>query len=473
MGGGARSRWRSVDRMSDRLHFDRRMSDAEAVMWRLEKDPYLSSTFANVTILDKPVDAARLRARMEYAAHQVPRLRHRVQPTPGNLSAPLWVDDPGFDIAYHVRHIALPKPGNRQQLAELAALIAADPFDRTRPLWQFTVVDGLRGGKGALIQKLHHAVADGEGSIRLSMQFLDLERDVPTPAASADVLDDEPAPDPSAAVREIVAGSLRLPLAVVRQLRDLLAEPARLPEAGAAALDTLRGMVSQLSDADHAHSPLWTARSLHRVLETVRVPLENVRGAAKALGGTINTAFLTAAAGAAGAYHRELGEPVDHLRASMAISTRTEGSGANAFSLARLLVPTGKMTVAERFHAIDEAAGRARGESATASLETISAIASTLPTSVVTRVARQQAESVDFATSNVRAANFPCYIGGALVLENYPLGPLAGVAFNLTAMSYCGSFDMGLHVDRAAVSQPDLLRRCVEDAFAELAAAAG
>lgn len=460
--------------MSDRLHFDRRMSDAEAVMWRLEKDPYLSSTFANITVLDKPVDVARLRARMEYAAHKVPRLRHRVQPTPGNLSAPLWVEDAGFDIAYHVRHVALPKPGSRQQLAELATLIAADPFDRTRPLWQFTVVDGLRGGKGALIQKLHHTVADGEGSIRLSMQFLDLDRDAPTPALPADLVDDdEPAPDPAAAIREIVAGSLRLPLAVVRQLRDLLAEPARLPEAGAAALGTVRGVVTQLSETDHAHSPLWTARSLHRSLEMVRFPLEGVRAAAKALGGTVNTAFITAAASAAGAYHRELGEPVDHLRASMAISTRTEGSGANAFSLARLLVPTGKMTVAERFAAIDEAAGRARGESATASLETISAIASALPTSVVTRVARQQAESVDFATSNVRAATFPCYIAGGHVLENYPLGPLAGVAFNLTAMSYCGSFDMGLHVDRAAVSQPDLLRRCVEGAFAELAAAAG
>ena len=443
-------------------------------MWRLEKDPYLSSTFANVTILDKPVDAARLRRRMEYATHKVPRLRQRVQPTPGGLSAPLWVEDPSFDVRYHVRHLALPKPGNRQQLAELATLLAADPFDRTRPLWQFIVVDGLRGGKGALIQKLHHTVADGEGSVRLSMQFLDLARDAPEPELPAATgTDDEPAADPGAAVREIIAGGLRLPLAVVRQVRDLLAEPARLPEAGAAAIDTLRGVVSQLSDADRAHSPLWTARSLQRHLEMLRFPLDQAKSAAKALGGTLNTAFMTAAAAAAGAYHRELGEPVEHLRASMAISTRKAGSGANAFSLARLLVPAGKMTVGERFTAIAEASGRARGESATASLETISAIASTLPTSVVTRIARQQAESVDFATSNVRAAVFPCYIGGGLVLENYPIGPLAGVAFNLTALSYCGSFDMGLHLDPAAVSQPDLLRRCVDDAFTELGAAAG
>jgi hypothetical protein len=92
---------------------------------------------------------------------------------------------------------------------------------------------------------------------------------------------------------------------------------------------------------------------------------------------------------------------------------------------------------------------------------------------VVTRIARQQAESVDFATSNVRAAHFPVYIAGAHVLENYPIGPLAGVAFNLTVLSYCGSLDMGLNLDPAAVSQPALLRRFVEDAFVELAASAG
>ena len=460
--------------MSDSLRFDRRMSDAEAMMWRLEKDPYLSSTFANVTILDRPIDVPRLRHRMEVAAQRVPRLRHRVQPTPGGISAPLWVDDPSFDIAYHVRHLALPKPGTRAQLAELATLIAADPFDRTRPLWQFTVVDGLQGRKGALIQKLHHTVADGEGSVRLSMQFLDIDRDAPAPELVEDELDDDlPAEDPAAAVREIVAGGLRIPLAVMRQLRDLLAEPARLPSAGAAAIETLRGIATQLSDVDRAHSPLWTARSLRRRLEMVRFPLDATKEAAKRLGGTVNTAFLTAAAAAAGAYHRELGEPVDELRASMAISTRKAGSGANAFSLARMLVPTGKMTVEERFSLIAEATGRARGESATASLETISANATTLPTSVVTRIARQQAESVDFATSNVRAAHFPVYIAGGHVLENYPIGPLAGVAFNLTVLSYCGSLDMGLNVDPAAVSQPALLRRFVEDAFVELGAAAG
>ena len=160
------------------LHFDRKMSDAEGLMWRLEKDPHLSSTFANVTVLDKSPNFDVFLRRMERATYAVPRLRQRVQPAPANLSAPMWVDDSNFDLRYHVRHLALPKPGTMRQLLDLASLIACDAFDRTRPLWQFVVVDGLRGGKSALIQKMHHTIVDGEGGVQLSLQFLDFDRDV-------------------------------------------------------------------------------------------------------------------------------------------------------------------------------------------------------------------------------------------------------------------------------------------------------
>jgi len=128
--------------MADMPRFDRRMSDAEGLMWRLEKDPHLSSTFATVTILDRPLDFDRLLRRMERATYAVPRLRQRVQPAPVNITAPMWVDDPNFDLHFHVRHIALPKPGSMRQLLDLASLMACDAYDRTRPLWQFIAVDG-------------------------------------------------------------------------------------------------------------------------------------------------------------------------------------------------------------------------------------------------------------------------------------------------------------------------------------------
>ncbi|MFZ4718865.1 MAG: wax ester/triacylglycerol synthase domain-containing protein [Ilumatobacteraceae bacterium] len=461
--------------MSDLPHFDQKMSDAEGLMWRLEKDPHLSSTFANVTVLDTAPDFGRLLRRMERAVYAIPRLRQRVQPMPVNLTPPMWVDDPNFDLHYHVRRVALPKPGTIRQLLDYSSLLTCDAFDRTRPLWQFVVVEGLRGGKAALVEKLHHTIVDGEAGVQLSLQFLDFARDAPEPppidpeliAAAAAMQPDLPQPD---LFRDLVNGSLRMPIGLLKQVKDLLADPTGIPDAGNAAADTVRGVLQQLGDTELARSPLWTTRSLKRQMEVLRAPFDATRDAAKRLGGTLNTAFLTAAAEAAGRYHREMGSPVDDLRASMAVSTRTEASGANAFSLARMLVPTGEMPIADRFRLIQEASGAARDSNTTASLETLAAVASTLPTSLITRLARQQAQTVDFATSNVRGAPMPLYLAGAQILENYPVGPLLGVAYNLTLLSYNHSLDMGVNIDTEAVADPALLRRCLEGAFADLLA---
>ena len=228
--------------------------------------------------------------------------------------------------------------------------------------------------------------------------------------------------------------------------------------------------MAQLAESDAARSPLWTERSLRRRLEVATVPYAEMRAVAKKLGGTLNTAFVTAAAHAAGRYHDTMGAPVESLRASMAISTRTDamGEGGNAFSLIRFLVPTGDMPIEERFAAINEIVQASRSNSGGDALASASSVASLLPTSVVTRFARVQGETVDFATSNVRAAGIPLYIAGALVLENYPLGPLAGTAFNLTLLSYNGSMDMGLNMDAAAVAEPALLRDELVKAFTQI-----
>ncbi len=451
---------------------ERKMSDAEGLMWRLEKDPFLSSTFGTVSILDRPPDVDRLRARMEQAIWNVPRLRWRVQPAPVNLSAPLWVDDPEFDIDHHVRHIALPKPGTMRQLLDLATLITVDPFERTRPLWQFVVVDGLRGGKSALVSKMHHTITDGEGGVEMSLQYLDFERDAPGPPprdpATVESAAAPPPPSTVATLRDLVIGGFRLPIGVARQVSELLADPAAIPAASAATVETVRGVITQLSDVERASSPLWTERSLRRHVEVVQAPFRETKDAAKRLGGTLNTAFLTAAAEAASRYHSELGAPVERLRASMAISTRTADSGANAFSLARLMVPTGKMPIGERFVAIQEQSDAAREQAGGASLETLAAVTAALPTSLVTRLARQQAQTIDFATSNVRGSPVPVYISGAQLLQNVPLGPLAGVAFNLTLLSYLGSLDMGVNIDAAAVAEPERLAANLKRAFKDL-----
>ena len=448
------------------------MTDAEGLMWRVDTDPHLGSTFGTVSVLDRAPDFDRLRARMERATWVVPRLRWRVQSAPANLSAPTWVDDPDFDLDYHVRRIALPKPGTRRQLFDLAAQLVSDNLDRTKPLWQFTVIEGLRGGKAALVQKMHHTITDGEGGVQMSLAFLDFDRDAPAPPPidplAVDIAPPAPEPSPLESLRDLVAGGFRLPIGVARQVNKLLVDPTTIPATSVATVDTVRGVLQQLGDVEKAHSPLWTERSLRRHLEVVRAPFRATKDAAKRLGGTLNTAFMTAGAEAASRYHEELGAPVESLRTTMAVSTRTSADESNAFSLARLMVPTGPMPIAERFRAIQALTEEARVSSGGASLATLAAVAAALPTSLVTRLARQQAQTVDFATSNVKASPLPVYIAGAELLENYPLGPLAGVAFNLTLLSYAGSLDMGVNMDAAAVTEPARLAKHLDGAFKAL-----
>jgi WS/DGAT/MGAT family acyltransferase len=456
--------------------FDARMTDAEGLMWRLEKDPFLASTFGNVTLLDRPINFALFKERLLRATIAVPRLRQKVRPTPNALGAPKWVDDDEFNIDYHVRRVSLPEPGSVRQLMDLATLIVNDPFERTRPLWQFTVVDGLAGGRGAMIIKLHHTVADGEGSVMLTLQFIDLERNAALPAP----LPSPPPPEPSITdddenvdlLRSSVSDALRVPIGLLKQVREVLADPTRLSSIATQANDSLRGLVAQIGEVDTARSPLWKKRSLQRRLETVRVPYREMLDASRALGGKLNTAFVTAIADGAGAYHRELGAPVESLRTSIAVSTRTESSGGNAFSLAKLLVPTSEMPIAERFSAVHEALTQAREGTKSASLDTLASLTTTLPTSVLTRIARTQSQSIDFATSNVRSSGIPLYIAGGMITENYPIGPLGGVAFNATLLSYNHSLDIGIHIDSAAVEHPELLADHMQRALNRLIAAA-
>jgi WS/DGAT/MGAT family acyltransferase len=455
---------------------ERRMSDVEALMWNLEKDPHLSSSIANVTFLDAAPDPDRLRMRLQRATAMVPRLRQRVVPALGRLAPPEWRDDDDFDLDYHLRWVALPAPGSRRQLLDLAATLVQTPFDRTRPLWEFVVVEGLEDGGAAMIQKLHHAIADGEGSIRMSEQFIDLARDATEPIAP-----DRPAPATITTnlvetTVDTLTHQLRRGLGVARRAAQgslgLLLDPRRFVALAEDVAELSRSAMRQVVVSDPARSPLWRERSLRRRIDTLQVPLDDARLAAKALGGSLNDIFVTAAAGGAGAYHRTMGEPVDELRITMPVSTRTDSSaGGNAFTPTRVLLPVGIEDPAERFTAIRERLETTKHERAMGVIDGLAGLANLLPTSVAVRVARQQVETVDFATSNVRGAPFPLYIAGARILANYPVGPTGGTAWNLTLMSYDGHLDMGLNCDTGAVADPDLLREAIATEFAALIAA--
>jgi diacylglycerol O-acyltransferase / wax synthase len=466
-----------VTRMAEReLRFERTMSDQEALMWALEQDPVLRSTFAVLTFFEGEPDLVRFRAKLDRALALVPRLRQRVVDPPGRLGPPVWADDPLFDLDYHIRHVAVPPPGTERQVLDLAATLSADPFDRARPLWQFVRIDGLADGRSAMFQKLHHTLTDGEGGVRLSALFLDVEPNPPEPTDVApEPSEPEPTRGPADTVRDAVSGALRLPVGLARRALsdtvDTLTHPARLPERAAGAVEASQSVLRMLAVTEPARSPLWGERSLRRHLEILSIPLDDVKRAAKALGGTVNDLFVTGAVGAAGAYHQAKGVPVDQLRMAMPVSTRTDkGSGANAFAPTRLLVPAGIEDPAERFDAIRAVVAETRQERAIGLFQQLSGVFTALPAPLLVRVARQQVSTVDFTASNVRGAPFDLWIAGARLVANYPIGPMAGTAFNLTTMSYRGNLDMGCSIDTAAVDDPALLRQCLVEAYDELLA---
>jgi WS/DGAT/MGAT family acyltransferase len=460
-----------------------RMSDVEALMWNLEKDPYLSAAFANLTVFDQPLDVARLRARLLRASQVVPRLRQRVVPAFGRLAPPAWQDDPDFDIDYHVRRVSLPGEGTERDLLDLAATLAAVPFDRTRPLWEFHIIEGLEGGRSAMVQKMHHTITDGEGGIRMSVEFIDIERDAPSPPP---VTDDAGMDGATGSPHqrtlldtafETLTHNARRQAGLARRMvgdaLEMARHPAQLAAMPGEAVATVQSVVRQLTLNDARRSPLWQERSLRRHFETLQIPLDDAKRTAKVLGGSVNDFFVAGAAGGAGSYHRELGHPVDALRISMPVSTRTDRSvGGNAFSVTRSLVPTDPDPVA-RFTLIHERLGVSKRERAVGVTAALAGVVNVLPTSALIRIARQQVETIDFATSNVKAAPFDLFIAGAKLEANYPIGPLGGTAFNLTTMSYRGMLDMGVHIDPVAVAEPGRLRRCLQESFDELIAAAG
>ena len=161
--------------------FEGRMSDTDALMWAVEKDPLLRSTITAIALLDQAPDHDRVLAKIDRGVRLIPRLRQRVVAPPFGVAPPEWIYDHNFDLNYHLRFVRAPGDGTLRDLLDLAAPMAMQGFDRARPLWEFTVVEGLADGKAAMIQKVHHAVTDGVGGIELALMLLDAERDPGSP----------------------------------------------------------------------------------------------------------------------------------------------------------------------------------------------------------------------------------------------------------------------------------------------------
>lgn len=461
-----------MERLSDETE---PMGGFESIMWDLERDPHLASTFANLSVLDRPPDRDVLRAKMTRALDRVPRLAQRVVESPYPWRPPRWTHDDDMDLDRHLRRLDLGGDATREDLYELVADICAAPFDRSRPLWEFIVIVGLADGRAAMLQRLHHTITDGEGGIRLSVEFLDFERN-PAPEPTG-------APDPGGDPRDESGGTDR-----DRETADGMPRTEPGPGVVDRAVDSFTSVghgasqilgtvrsVGRQAMVGSRRSPLWTDRSLDRWFGTTALNLADVVTAARSMGASVNDVFMAGAAAAAGRVHAEAGMPTDRLRASMPISTRHDRSaGGNAFSPTQILVPTGEMAPTERVRAIHDRVIELRQEKAIEAMgRAANAVAAAMPKTLILRTGQYLTRSVDFVCSNVRAAPFDLFIGGALMQANYPIGPLAGTAFNLTTMSYRGWLWLGLHVDTAAVEDPRHLLETLDDCYTEILREAG
>jgi WS/DGAT/MGAT family acyltransferase len=479
------------------LAFERRMSDQEALMWNIEKDPWMNPNGSALTILDKPVDFDLMVKKIRYGLSRVPRLRERPVPGLGRLSPPVWATDPDFDLDYHIRHVALPAPGSMRQLLDITMRLHEEPFDRTRPLWMFYLIEGLEGGKSALMTKQHHSVADGIGALRMAEVYTDIERDAPAPpevdveaifaaavaAEQGELL--EAGADMGTNIVDTAARSIGHTLRrqggilsrAATNAVGVVTNPSKLGDAIGNVVGEVRSALETAGGGRTvaAHAPLWTERSRRRHLEVLSVNLEDAKAAAKALGGSVNDLFVAGAAIGALAYHAERDTEVEAINLTFVVSTRTDKAmGGNSFTPVPLQVPGGEASVYDRFGQVrDLMAQRKSAVGGRSAMSSIAGVANLLPTSVTTRVARDQAAKIDLATSNLRGAPIQTYMAGAKVEAVIPLGPVAGTAGNLTTISTNGFLHMGLIVDPAAITDPDGLRRNIEDAYTSLLEAGG
>ncbi|TMM11649.1 MAG: DUF1298 domain-containing protein [Actinobacteria bacterium] len=440
------------------------LSSHEALMWTVERDPILRSSFLNLTLLDREPDYDRFRARMANAIRGLPRLRQRVELAQLPLAPPEWVDDPDFDLDYHLERITLPPPGTRRQLLDMAQAEAMTSFDRARAPWRAVLYEGLEGGRAAYLLKIHHSMTDGQGGVQL-VGLLHSRKREPSPEKTAPPA--RPGEDigPLGVLAEQVARNGAV---------EIASHPQSLGREAADVVESARSVVRQALVTDGARSPLWAGRrSTARHFEILSIDLDDAKRTARALDGSVNDVFVSGVAGGAAAYHRARGVDADELRISMPVSTRHDRSvGGNSFTPARVLVPAGILDPIERFRAVHDRLATVKAERAIGMADALTGVLTGLPGPLLTRLVRQQVQTVDLAASNVRGAPVEIFVAGARVLSNHPMGPTGGTAFNASVLSYCSQLDMGINTDAAAVDDPVLLRHCIAESLAEVMAAA-
>lgn len=446
------------------------MSDVEALMWRLERfDARLRTVITVVVSLERSPGLAAVRRRVEVMTRMLPRFRERVAPVPTGRACPRWEPDAEFDLDRHLRAVSAPGEGTLDDALALAGLLAADGLDPSRPLWQLHLVEGMAGGRAALVIRLHHTFTDGLGALRLAMVLFDLEAGAPAPELPG--LDDpRPASTSERLTDDLVheAGLLnglaRWAVPLLGALgRDAVVEPER---AAASVLGMARSVARSVSPSVSPCSPVMTGRSTAATFGSLVLDLAEVRAVAGAAGATVNDVFLSAVIDGLRRYHVRHGSQPELLRLGMPVNLRATGDDSmrNQFFPARMLVPMQIDDPMDRLRAVHALVLEERAQPALRAYEPMVSVAARL--GGVEAAIGKVLGSVDVMASNVVGSADPLYLAGSRVLRLVPFGPRSGSGLNLTTVSYDGSLHVGVNMDPAATPDTSTLMECLADAFA-------
>ncbi|MUL65825.1 hypothetical protein BOO86_15225 [Mycobacterium sp. CBMA 234] len=443
------------------------LSELDALMWRTDRHPEGAWSGVIVQLLDQVPDWDRLHAAHEWFVEIVPRFAQRVVEPVIPVGTPMWEDDPAFDIDFHVRRVSLPEPGNHRQLLELAQTIGLTPLDRTRPPWEGYLVEGLENGRAAYIMHAHHVFMDGLALARLHERVLNQGR--------------EHQPDKPTPVRE---PERRSPIGIAaHQLgRQLLDTPKALLDGGRA---LTKAVSHPRSTADYLQSLSRVAgpppKNPSNVLRggsrrmwrygTMECEFSELRRAAKAAGGTLNDAYVSALLGGLRRYCAAKGEDLQDVPISMPVAMRAaaDAKGGNDFAAAYFLVPSSIADPKERIQAMHERVDHVRNEPALGFLGAITPLLNRTPSGVAASILGSVGGAV-LTTSSWPGITEDRYMAGARFDRMFVFAPLPGTVLTSAMCTHCGTCCIAMNADGEVFDDQELLWSCMQEGLDEILA---
>jgi diacylglycerol O-acyltransferase len=433
-----------------------------------------------VTVFEGPAPAFRdLADHIRSRLHLVPRYRQKLAVPPLETGRPLWVDDPSFNLEYHVRHTALPAPGSEEQLRALAARIHSQRLDRTKPLWEMWLVQGLDDGRFSLISKTHHALVDGIAGVDLATVLFDLE---PVPEQAPDGVEPwAPQPEPSGVSMAVrgVRGLVRLPFSLAERALAAATRPGETLEAAREAIEGL-GEVAWAGLNPAPATPLNVPIGPHRRLCLIRSDLADFKLIKRTFGGTVNDVVLTVVAGALRSWLHSRGVRTEGLELSALVpvsirSRRERGEMGNRLAVMRGPLPVYIEDPVARLRVVRAAMIGLKSSKQAVGAEVLTAVQNLAPPTVLA-----QASRINFSTrlfnllvTNIPGPQFPLYLLGRELEDLYPVAFLPrDHALAVAIMSYNGGIAFGLLADYDAMPDLDGLGEMIVAARDELVEAA-